>query len=217
MLDALEFLWPLVDAPDFTVAAHVVASWPVGVHQRLAEIGLLRQAERADRVLCPECQGHVEEVLLQEGSSGKRYMITCPEVYRVVVPAAALQQWSVDAPALATALAATLSLSGKCTELLPQRLWRLGRTDWQGSSRDILLARGLHWNDAVIVRAKVVRARKPIVFVPLRRPPDDLWRTIPPLMVLADVAMLGKEGIEIEMLEIASAIYDADAQDISRT
>lgn len=63
MSDPLKFLWPLVDAPEPVVAAHVVAVWPAGVQQWLVDLGLLREAALADRVLCPECHGHVEEVL----------------------------------------------------------------------------------------------------------------------------------------------------------
>lgn len=211
--DPLEFLWPLVDAPDSTVAAHVVAAWPAGVHQRLLETGLLREAERASRVLCPECHGHVEEVLAVDGPGNRtRFMIPCSELMRVEVPPAALRQWIVDHAATASMLASCLALSGKCVELVPSRLWRLGRTTWQDKSRDVLFTRGLTWEDGATVRATLVRGRKPIVFVPLRRPTDGFWRTVPPLLILSHVAMLGDSSIEIETLEIAAAIHDADAQ-----
>lgn len=212
MADPLELLWPLVDAPDSLVAAHVVANWPVGVHQRLVEFGLLRPAADASRVLCPECGEHVEEVLAIEGPGGRtRFAIPCPAVMRADVPPAALKQWTVDGAHLATALASTLALTGKCAELAPGRLWRLGRTQWNGTSRDVLFARGLHWTDSETVRSVLVRGRKPIVFVALKRPPSEFWRTVPPVLVLAHVAALGGAKIEIETMEIAAAIHDADA------
>jgi len=131
---------------------------------------------------------------------------------RAEVPSAALRQWSVDHAALAAALLISLALTGNFKELVASRLWRLGRTQWQDKSRDVLFARGLHWDDGATVRTTVVRGRKPIVFVPLRRPPDEFWRTVPPLLVLSHVAMLGDGRIEVESLEIAAAIHDADAQ-----
>lgn len=213
MNDPLELLWPFVDAPDAAIAAHVVWGWPVGVPQKLVELGILREAEQASHVLCPECRQHFGEVLAVEGpEKSTRYVIECPEVLRAEVPPVALQQWRIDFELLAELLARSLALTGKCTELLRGRLWRLGRTEWQGKSRDVLLARGLHWNDGATVRAALVRNRKPIVFVPLGRPPDDFWRTVPPILALAHVAKLGDHAIEVEALEIAAAIQDADTR-----
>ncbi len=221
--DPLEFLWPLADAPDPTVSSHVAESWPAGVREQLVALGVLHEAERAERVRCPECHEHVEEVLAIAGSGGKpRFVIPCPEVLRAEVPSAALRQWRVDHGTLVSALASTLSLTGKSKELVVDRLWRLGRTKWNDQSRDVLFARGLHWEDGASVRATLVRSRKPIVFVPLRRPPDEFWRTIPPVLVLSQVAMFGDECIDIESMEVAAAIHDADAlatskKDISLT
>lgn len=212
MTDPLEMLWPLVDAPDSLVSAHVAASWPASVHKRLLELGLMVPAADASRVLCPECGEHLEEVLAIDGPEGStRFVIPCPAVMRADVSPVALKQWTVDHAHLATVLASTLALTGKCAELVPGRLWRLGRTQWNGSSRDALFARGLHWSDGETVRATLVRSRKPIVFVALKRPPNEFWRTVPPVVVLPHVAALGDTKIEIETMEIAAAIHDADA------
>lgn len=212
MTDPLELLWPLTDAPNPIVAAHVIAAWPSDIHQRLVGLGFLHPAENAERVLCPECHSHIEEVLAIPGPNGStRFVVPCPEVHRADVPAGALQQWTVDLAAIAAALAKCLSLTGKCTELVPGRLWRLGRTKWQGTSRDVLLARGLQWDDGDAIRGAAVHSRKPILFVPLRRPPDGVWRRIPPILALSHVAMLVNDQIEVESLEIAAAIHDADA------
>ena len=212
VIDPLEVLWPLADAPDPIISAHVAELWPDGVHQQLMALGVLHEAERAERVRCPECHEHVEEVLAVSGPGGKtRFVIPCPKVLRAEVPSAALRQWRVDHGTLASALASTLSLTGKPKEIVADRLWRLGRTKWNDQSRDVLYARGLHWEDGASVRADLVRSRKPIVFVPLLRPPDEFWRTIPPVLVLAHVAIFGDECIDIEALEVAAAIHDADA------
>ena len=118
----------------------------------------------------------------------------------------------MDCSCLASALARSLAVTGKCVELVPSRLWRLGRTEWQNVSRDVLFARGLHWSDAETLRSAVVHSHKPIVFVPLRRPTVEFWRRPIPVLVLSHVATLGGNGIEVEPLEIVAAIQDADAQ-----
>jgi len=214
MNDPLHWLWPLVDAPEPTVAAHVVESWPSGVHARLVELGFLNQAEDADRVLCPECHGHFEEVIASDGLDGlPRLFVPCPEVHRASVPPEARHRWSVHLTVVVEGLAASLGLTGRCTELSPIRVWRLGRTLWQGRSRDVILARGLHWDDAPTMRSAIRRGRKPIIFVAQTKPLEDLWRgRVPPILILSQVATLGEKGIEVDAMEIVAAIEDAEAQ-----
>jgi hypothetical protein len=76
-----------------------------------------------------------------------------------------------------------------------------------------MLARGLDWDDAPTVRPAIARGRKPIIFVPPMKPPDDLWRgRIPPILALSQVATLGDKGMDIDALEIVVAIQDAEAK-----
>ena len=180
MIDSLNYLWPILEAPDPTVGAHTIVRWPQGVGKGLIDIGLLRRTDRAQRVRCPECQNHYEEVLALDGPGGtKRFYIPCPEVLRAEIDPSLLDQWMASSERLFAMLAKTLSLQGKCVALISSRLWRLGRTQWQGSLRDVLFTRGLHWSDAETVRSEIVRAKKPIIFVPKVQPQDSFWKTPP--------------------------------------
>lgn len=212
MTDPLQLIWPLLEFPHPIVTNAAIASWPRGVRQKLVELRFLMPAENANRVLCPECGQHEEDVVVAEGPGDlPRYFVPCPEVMRAHVSADDLQQWAVHVSAIAEALATTLGLSGRCTELAPDRLWRLGRTNWFGESRDLMFARGLHWDDAAAVRAEIVRGRKPIVFVPGRLPPDGFWRrSVPPVLMLSQFTSFLDDEIEVEALAIATAIRDAD-------
>lgn len=212
MTDPLHLIWPLLEFPHPIVTNAAIAGWPPGIRQKLVDLRFLIPAENASRVLCPECGQHEEEVVVAEGPGDQpRYFVPCPEVMRAHVSADDLQQWTVHASAIAEALATTLGLSGRCTELAPDRLWRLGRTNWQGESRDLMFARGLHWDDATGVRAEIVRGRKPIVFVPGRLPPDGFWRrSVPPVLMLSQFTSFRDDEIEVEALAIATAIRDAD-------
>lgn len=213
MTDPLHVIWPLLEFQHPIVTNAAIASWPRDVREKLVELRFLIPAENSNRVLCPECGQHEEEVVVAEGPGDlPRYFVTCPEVMRAHVSADDLQQWAVHASAIAEALATTLGLTGRCTELAPDRLWRLGRTNWQGESRDLMFARGLHWDDAASVRAEIVRGRKPIVFVPGRLPPDGFWRrSVPPVLMLSQFTSFREDEIEVEAFAVATAIRDADA------
>jgi hypothetical protein len=212
VIDPLEWLWPLADATVPSVAVQHTESWPDSVLDRLRATGLLIDDELASRVLCPECQDHYEEVLACEGPGRETYsFIFCPALHRVRVPRIARRQWSVNFSVLAQILATTMTLTGKIAELSPRRVWRLGRTKWQDAARDVLLARGLHWSDAATVRGSITQTRKPIVFVPHAKPSGDFWSgRVPPIIALDQIAILSDAGIEIDPLEIAASIQDAE-------
>jgi hypothetical protein len=213
VIDPLEWLWPLADAPVPTVGTHHTAGWPDDVLDRLTELGLLVECELAARVLCPECRDHYEEVLACEGPGRATYsFIVCPELHRVRVPRDARRQWSVSFAGLTSGLAVVMKLTGKVTELAPGRVWRLGRTTWHGESRDVVLARGLNWCDAASLRAAITRSRKPVVFVPHAKPLADFWSgRVPPVIALNQIATDSPGGIDIDPLEILTAVRDADA------
>jgi len=212
--DLLEYLWPLAEATNPVVAAHVTSSWPSGVHARLRELGHLVPAAEADRVLCPECHDHFEEVLACEGPGRTTYFfISCPQHHRVRVSHDVRRQWTINLNVLAQTLATTLKVTGAVAEQSPGRVWRLGRTNLKSEQRDVLFARGLNWDDAETIRGGITSARKPIVFVPQAKPEQDFWTgRVPPIIALDQVAMLGESGIEIDPLEITAAIQDADAK-----
>lgn len=188
-----------------------IAVWPPKTHQRLLDAGLLCQASDAEYVLCPECREHFEEVVARQQQDTIRYYVPCPQVLRAEVPPRWREQWTVHLEGIAAALATTLGLSGRHKELVAGRLWRLGRTDWHGASRDVMFARGLCWPETRDVRAEIVRGRKAIVFVAQQAPPNDFWlRRRPPVIPLSEFTSLGEDQIEIEALAVATAIRDAD-------
>lgn len=218
MTDSLEWLWPLADAPVPVVGIHHTSAWPIGVFDRLIGLNLLMECALADRVLCPECQDHFEEVFDCEGSGRANYTyIVCREHRRVWVPRDARRQWTVQFTSLASTFAEVMKLTGKVVELAPARVWRLGRITWQGESRDVVLARGLNWCDAVSVRTAITRCRKPVVFVPLARPAVEFWTgRVPSVIPLVQVASDSRNGIDIDPAAIFSSIQDAETRQADR-
>lgn len=213
MSDPLHILLSSVDAPEsvFTVAA--MAHWPPGSREQLEAAGLLRRIHNATHVACPACpDGHVEEVMAREGPDGRtRHLIRCPEALRVEVPEEHLLQWSIDIGALVKALAEGMGLKGEPKVLEPGRLWRLGKTPWQGANREVLFARGLAWPDARKVVCHIGPNGRPVVLVAERAPPDAVWAGRPPAaVVLGQVATLNENGVEIDTVDLAARVKEAD-------
>lgn len=214
MRDPLAFLWPYAEDPHPTFAdAMLRMALGVGL-ERLIDSGWLRLAENADTITCPGClDGHEEEVVAVDRPDGTRqFYVPCPENLRVEVSPALLRQRTIDWFALARAVAASLALGGVCVPLADGRLWRLGRTKWQGEFRAVLFARGLTWTDGGDLASQVARTTRPIVFVGDRIPPANIWPgCVPPMIALSQVTNLGESGLVVDHDAVVAAIFEADA------
>lgn len=117
----------------------------------LVKFGLLRQAENLSSIMCDACADeHIEEVhfIGSLPDSPVRAYITCPELGRVEVAFERLKQWEVDFYSLAGYIAKSLNLAGDVREEVKGRIWSLGKFAIKGRFYDLILARGLNWNDA---------------------------------------------------------------------
>lgn len=212
MTDPLSVVWPLLDLPDAVLGSDTAEFWPDGLLQQLVEMGVLRPTTAAERVLCPECRDHVEDVVAISGPGGRpRYAINCPEHLRVVLSLDDLQQWIVDVNHIAAIIASAFQLTGKLTELAPGRVWRLGRWKYQGQTRDMLLAVGLNQPDASEFRRPITASKRPVMFVPLAEPDPDFWvGQPPPLIRLSEVVSLADSALDIDTAAIVGLIHDAN-------
>lgn len=212
MADPLEFFLRIVESKQPAVGYQEANCWPAGVLEKLIDLGILVQAEDAKSIRCPQCGEHYEEVIARDGPEGSTLLfISCPEVLRVEVSSRHRKQWRPALSAFVELLAESLNLTGRPAQLCPERLWRLGRMTWEGRSRDVLFVRGLRWQDGDQVRSKIVRARRPIVVSSTYSMPEDFWKTVPPQLVLHDVAWL-TDRIEIDPGEVIACLTDASVK-----
>ena len=128
MSDPLSFILALACVKD-AVITHVEASeWPAKALESFERHGLLRRISDASHVVCDQCpDGHVEiveDLVLPDGSV--RYFITCPEAGRVVLNAAQLRQWQIDAVQIARITSKTLKIDDEPETLMLHQAWRLG-------------------------------------------------------------------------------------------
>lgn len=215
MTDPLSVIWPLLDLPGAVVTADVAASWPAELQAELTATGMLRQSSGAERVLCPECRNHIEEVVtVSRPGAQLQFVIACPENLRVVLSPNDLRQWIVDSSHLAAMIASALQLTGKLAELANGRVWRLGRWKYQGETRDMLLALGLRQADADQVRRKMTEAKRPIVLVPLDAPARDFWKGQPPPIIrLSEVVSLTNGVMGLKPGEILDLVHDTNERE----
>lgn len=213
MIDPLEMLWPSAETREPLLMAEAIARWPPTAFDRLRTAGFLRPAEGRAYVLCPNCdRRHYTEVLARPGPDGQmRTYVVCNEALRVEVPTVDLQSWAIDFGRLAGDLAEALSLAGRGGALVPQRLWRLGRTKWQDVSREVLFGRGLGWTDAAQVATHIVTLHRPILLIGGDRPPLELWRgRIPAIVSLPGMVSMREGSLSFDLQDMAAAVREAD-------
>lgn len=187
--DPLSAVWSRADVYEARFSADDVSAWPDGQEDILGEAQIIRRDDNTTSVVCDACHdGHVEDVVFIESPPGSpvRAYIHCPEAGRVAVPLERLKQWAVDFHGLAVAVAKGLHLAGEVEEMVPGRLWSLGKTTIGGRSRDAFLARGTTWVDAPRVFGSCERlnaSRGALVLVPGDMSPQDAWTGDPPSVV----------------------------------
>lgn len=213
MSDALELVWPCFDAPTVAFSAEEIARWPTSAFEQLVALGVIREGEPAQYAACPNCPDHhVEEVLYRAWPAGTRYFIPCPEALRTEVSAEQLRRWTIDFDAVARTVSRALVESGRCTQLVAGRFWRLGRVKWEGAFRDVLLARGLLWPDGAQLATRVDGTGRAIVVVADHIPPRQFWPGLPaPVVSLSAIAQLSDTGISIDSADLFATVKEVDA------
>jgi hypothetical protein len=194
--DLLRLIWARADALQPLFTWDEVSAWPAGALAHLLALGLLRPGANAASVVCDACgEGHVGEVLFLDTPGGEpRAYVHCPEAGRARVPLERLRRWEVHFPGLATAVAAALGTAGEVEEILPGRIWLLGRIALDGRPREVFLARGLLWPDAAEAVGKATRllaSSRPVVLVGGDLPPAQIWRGDPPRILPLSALLCG--------------------------
>ncbi|MCD6416389.1 MAG: hypothetical protein J7M08_06805, partial [Planctomycetes bacterium] len=213
MSDPLTVIWKRADAREPRFSSDEVATWTDGLVEQLTDAGLVHQVENATSVVCDACaEGHVEEVTYIENPrhSAVRAYTHCPEHGRVRIPLDRLRQWEVDFGGVASAVARALELAGDVEEIVPGRIWSLGKATVAAMSRELFLARGLTWEDAPEVLGASTRlnaAKSALVFVAGEIPPEDIWNgDAPPVVALKTVAAWDETELSIDRGHLESLL-----------
>ena len=146
--------------------------WPSGELDRLLAAGLLHPVEPADRVNCGECW-RLEEVLFMHDQGKTAVYVQCPRCGANEVSSEWLQQWQATCDDLIRILNERISPSGSCTELVEQRIWRLGNVRLAEANRSVYFGRALDAADAWQVLNQAGIAARSVLFVPALTPSPD--------------------------------------------
>ncbi|MEO2034850.1 MAG: hypothetical protein ABGZ35_22445, partial [Planctomycetaceae bacterium] len=213
MPESLTHMWSLIEVERPLLSADDLGQLGDDHQAAMESLGFLVPAATAAHIVCSECHDdHIVEVNRVRKGGKTRFFITCPDAGWCEVSGDRLRQWSIDCEAVAKALKDALAPSGRRKAILPGRLWRLGTTTWQQTSRDVVFARGLSWPDAGDVTRAIAKTTRPIVLVPNQIPDDDCWvRGVPPVVALSQVSQLCDGKLEIDQTHMMAAITEQDA------
>lgn len=149
-----------------------IVTWTGGSFEILAAIGVLREWTTATHAACTACGGeHVEEVILLRYPDGTvRFFIDCPDHGRIEIEKGRLLQWTISFDPIIESLRKGLCASGDVIEVVPSRLWSIGRSTLAGRSRVVWAGRGMSWPDAMSLAGKVPTGSSPVL-LHFGRPP----------------------------------------------
>lgn len=130
--------------------------WPDSVRTAILAGGLLQEASDARTTICPECtQACPVEVLFEDDVASPFAYAICEwrdDICRIEIPLEDLRQWKVSFSGLTALLARELHCVQPVESIIPQRLWRLGKSQLHAFiGFDFFLARGTTWPDATAV------------------------------------------------------------------
>jgi hypothetical protein len=173
---------------------------------RLRQCGLLRETELAASVMCYNCgHPHPEEVIyLDEALFGRtRPHIVCPDEGLIEVDIDDMRQWLVDRQTLVRMLAAALEAAGHIEQVVPNRVWSLGRRHLGGRFRDFFFVAGAARPDGPAVMANADRigsVAAPVILVPSKPPRHEQWKNPAlSLFCLSQVAELGEGRLDLDL------------------
>jgi hypothetical protein len=214
MCDPIAWLWSFADARAPVFDAMSMRVLLGDTFDQLVSLNFVVRTANAVCVSCPACGEHGEEVVpLNYPDGTTRYYVPCPQDFRVEVHPVLLERWTINWDALAQSTASALALAGQCTQLISDRLWRLGRIKWKGTYRDAMLARGLSWPDGRDVARQIARNTRPVVFVGDRPVRDEVWvGRQPPLVRISQVASFADEKVTIDVDAALAAIVLGEAE-----
>lgn len=182
--DPLDLIWRSADVGSPLFAGDEMSLWKAGLAQSLVELGLLRPTKTASHVTCDTCgEDHkVGSITYPDGRT--RFFARCPENGRIEVDREQLRQWYVDFAPIFKALGDGLGVKAEPEEVVPNRVWKIGRAAIGGRSRVAWVARGVSWPKTADIVERLPKGKSAVLFL-LGLPPENGLLNLQPDSVIA--------------------------------
>lgn len=157
------------EPPIFSVS-EATASFGTSL-QRLNELGVLRTAASAAAVSCPECgSGPLRiEYVTDLATRLPHGYVACGTCGTSEVDLQTADRVAIDVPSLIRFAFRPCEMTPLIEEIVPRRLWRVGKMALARASRAVFFARGVNADLAEQCRARLADASTAILFVPTER------------------------------------------------
>ena len=186
----------------------------------LIRLGVLREMAPASRACCPDCQfgpQHRVEFVADCKTHARHGYIHCPQCGIVEVAVDSLRRWRVEPAGFLAAAFSGAGICGPTTEVIPGRLWRVGKATWAGRRREVYFARCYHCDDRNRLVAEMARRPKAIVFTPTEAAARR-WAGAAENLVIGLESALSLHGEEIrfDMEYVEGRFVDAGLAGLAR-
>jgi hypothetical protein len=168
--DAWQDLLLAAENDNPVVVANRAVDWPAGLLAEFQRAGLLEESTMLEALPCPGCpEAMLRDVeWIEHPLTGKsRPYRLCPSCGPEEVSIETLKRWIVVWPALAEAIGYAFGTRGASREIIPQRLWRLGKAT---SGSEVYFGRALHRQDAAPYLQSISQVNDGWLIVPKRIP-----------------------------------------------
>ncbi len=150
--------------------------------------GFLAEAMPVRQEWCRHCGDELSEVAVVSIGENTKLYLNCPDCGMAAIDETALRRWRFCFDRLQPILRDRLALAGSVQELVPRRVWQLGRKSFRGSTYTYLLARGLGRGDALDLITTLKLPLRAVTLVPAKLPSRAVVERLPsPVISLIDV------------------------------
>lgn len=165
VLQAFDLTRPILDG-------RMVQRWEADLLRELGRCDLLSELPLTTCLACTECsESPFRDLIFTESVNGtQRALFPCPNCGLYEVPVADLRRWQLDRSMLAQWIRASLALSVRLDEVVPGRLWRLGRYKQNGLNTNVWLGLQSWRRDLRDQLSQAVQTSGSLLLVLNRRP-----------------------------------------------
>jgi hypothetical protein len=135
----------------------------------LLRLGVLRETTPAGSACCPEClfgPQHRVQYIADSTTHARHGYIHCPQCGIVEVALDSLRRWRIDPAGFLRAAFSDAGVSGPATEVMPGRLWLVGKVTWAARRREVYFARCYRRDDGSSLVTEMSRRPRAVLFTP---------------------------------------------------